>query len=97
MGILRLTHRAFEVFIHLVLDLALFVQQRVFPKCGQVLVSESCGVEPKLAKPDSRSLDPIEVWGSPSHSVCLDFLSDQAGISVHWSRGHEPDTQMTEP
>jgi hypothetical protein len=39
LGVMCLTHRAFEVFVHLALDLALFVEPRIFPKCGQDLVS----------------------------------------------------------
>jgi hypothetical protein len=48
-GIMCLAHRAFEVFDHPDLDLTRFVEQRIFPKCDQVLVSCPCGVEPGLA------------------------------------------------
>jgi hypothetical protein len=48
-GIMRLAHRAFEVFDHLDLDLTQFIEQRIFPKCHQVLVSWPRGIEPWLA------------------------------------------------
>jgi hypothetical protein len=49
MGVMRLTHREFRVLVHLALDLAVFVELRIFLKCSQVLVSYPCGIEPKLA------------------------------------------------
>jgi hypothetical protein len=49
MGVMCLTHRAFGVFVHLALDLALFVELRIFLECSQVLVSYPSGIEPKLA------------------------------------------------
>jgi hypothetical protein len=48
-GVMRLAHRAFEVFDHSDLDLTRFVEQRIFSKCDQVLVSWLRGVEPELA------------------------------------------------
>jgi hypothetical protein len=47
-GVMRLAHRAFEVFDHLDLDLTWFVDLRFFLKCNQVLVSWPHGVEPRL-------------------------------------------------
>jgi hypothetical protein len=47
-GIMRLAHRAFEVFDHLDLDLTRFAKQRIFPECDQVLESWPRGVEPRL-------------------------------------------------
>jgi hypothetical protein len=48
-GVMRLAHRAFEVFDHPDLDLTQFVEQRIFPKCDQILVSWPCGIEHRLA------------------------------------------------
>jgi hypothetical protein len=47
-GVMCLTHRAFKVFDHPNVDLTQFVEQRIFPKCDQVLVSWPCGIEPRL-------------------------------------------------
>jgi hypothetical protein len=47
-GVMHFAHRAFEAFTHLTLDLALFVEPRVFPSV-KVWVSWSCGVELELA------------------------------------------------
>jgi hypothetical protein len=47
-GVVRLAHRAFEVFDHPDLDLTQFVEQRIFPQCDQVLVSWPHGIEPRL-------------------------------------------------
>jgi hypothetical protein len=47
-GVMHLVHRAFEVFNHPDLDLTQFVEQRIFQKCDQVLVSWPCGIEPRL-------------------------------------------------
>jgi hypothetical protein len=38
-GVMRLDHKAFEVFDHSDLDLNQFVEKRIFPKCDQILVS----------------------------------------------------------
>jgi hypothetical protein len=46
---MRLAHRAFEVFDHPDLNLTRFVEQLIFPKCDQVLVSWLRGVESELA------------------------------------------------
>jgi hypothetical protein len=48
-GVMHLAHRAFDVFDHPDLDLTRFVEQRIFPKCDQVLVSWPRDVEPRLA------------------------------------------------
>jgi hypothetical protein len=48
-GFMRLAHRAFKVFDHPDLDFTRFVEQRMFPKCDQVLVSCPHGIEPRLA------------------------------------------------
>jgi hypothetical protein len=47
-GVMRLAHRAFKVFDHPNLELTRFVEQRI-PMCHRVLVSWSCGIEPRLA------------------------------------------------
>jgi hypothetical protein len=44
-GIMRLAHRAFEVFHHPYLDITWFVEQRFFPQCDQVLVSRPRDIE----------------------------------------------------
>ncbi len=49
MGVMCLTHRAFKVFDHPDLDFTRFVEQRMFPKCDQVLVPWPHGIEPELA------------------------------------------------
>jgi hypothetical protein len=49
MCVMRLAHRAFEVFDYPDVDLTRFVEQRIFPKCDYVLVSWPHGVEPRLA------------------------------------------------
>jgi hypothetical protein len=48
-GVIRLAHRGFEVSDHPDLDITQFVEQRIFPKCDQVLVSWLRGVEPRRA------------------------------------------------
>jgi hypothetical protein len=45
-GVLRLAHRAFKVFDHLDLDLIRLVEQWIFSKCDEVLVSWPRGIEP---------------------------------------------------
>jgi hypothetical protein len=47
-GVMHLAHRIFEVFEHLNLDLTWLVEERIFPKCDQVLVSWPRGVESRL-------------------------------------------------
>jgi hypothetical protein len=48
-GIMRLAHRAFEVFDHPNLDLTRFVEQSIFLNYDRVLVSWPRGVEARLA------------------------------------------------
>jgi hypothetical protein len=45
---MRLAHRAFEMFDHPDLNLTRFFEQRILPKCDQILVLWSRGVEPML-------------------------------------------------
>jgi hypothetical protein len=85
-GVMHLAHRALEEFNHSILDLILFVEQRVFPESHQVLVSWLCGIESKLVWPVNRSLDPIEVHWLPSPLGHSSFYLDQVRLSVRWSR-----------
>jgi hypothetical protein len=48
-GVMRLAHRAFEIFHHPDLNFTRFVEQRIVPECDQVLVSWPRDVEPSLA------------------------------------------------
>jgi hypothetical protein len=48
-GVMRLAHRTFEVFDHPDLDLTQFVEQRIFSKCDQILVSWPRDIEHRLA------------------------------------------------
>jgi hypothetical protein len=47
--VMQLAHRAFKLIDHSDLDLTRFVEQRIFPRCDQVLVSWSCEIEPRLS------------------------------------------------
>jgi hypothetical protein len=48
-SVMNLVHRAFEVFDDPDLDLARFVELRIFPSCDQFLVTWSRDIEPWLA------------------------------------------------
>jgi hypothetical protein len=48
-SVMNLVHRAFEVFDDPDLDLARFVELRIFPSCDQFLVPWSRDIEPWLA------------------------------------------------
>jgi hypothetical protein len=48
-GVMHLAQRAFKVFDYLDQNLTRFVEQRIFSKCDQVIVSWLRGVEPRLA------------------------------------------------
>jgi hypothetical protein len=47
-GVMRRVHRAFEAFDDSDRDLTQFVEQRIFPRCDQFLVSWSRSIEPWL-------------------------------------------------
>jgi hypothetical protein len=62
-NVMRRVSRAFEAFDDLNRDLAQFIELRIFPKCDQLLVPWSRGIEPCSPDQAFEDLDPPELQG----------------------------------